>query len=222
MVDLPKVAKSRYDRKAARCQTEPNALGCTAIVRGENPYEHCSSIDILLEKGMMHNMYQNKHFGDLPQPPEIPESPTPTLEDVELYILRDLGGLADFHNQYKEDFLWFGITERMTESMCLFYYTLKLNPEPMPHERFKPCRPTTFWEPRHIQWVETHEQFDYAVWRAANAILDVRLEKMRLEIQARLDQGETLESIPYLAPGCFPMGEVNIASDGDENERIGG
>jgi hypothetical protein len=129
---------------------------------------------------------------------------TPTYEDVELYTLRDLGGLMDFDETYREDFIWFGITERMQESMCLFYYTLKIDPiTAMPYARFKKCRPTSFWEERHVRWINEHETFDYAVWRAGNAILDVRVAAMRLEIQARLDAGESLESIRYLAPGCF-------------------
>jgi hypothetical protein len=51
--------------------------------------------------------------------------------------------------------------------------------------------------------VEEHEKFDYTIWRAANAILDVRLEAMKLEIKSRLDQGEELNSIRYLGPGCY-------------------
>ena len=142
-------------------------------------------------------------MGALYQPPSNNNSLTPTYEDVELYTLRDLGGLLDFDDTYREDFIWFGITERMQESMCLFYYTLKLNSLPMPHQNFKEYRPTDFWEERHFQWVRKHEKFDYAIWRAANAVLDVRLEAMRLEIQARKDAGESLDSIRYLAPGCF-------------------
>ena len=51
--------------------------------------------------------------------------------------------------------------------------------------------------------MEEHETFDYTIWRAANAILDLRLEAMKLEIKSRLDQGEELNSIRYLGPGCY-------------------
>jgi len=51
--------------------------------------------------------------------------------------------------------------------------------------------------------VEENETFDYTIWRAANAILDVRSEDMRLEIKARLDTGEKFDEIPYLGPGCY-------------------
>jgi len=66
---------------------------------------------------------------------------------VERYTLIDLGGLvsivhtpqnvtlggrATAHNVTKDDsepdFLWFGITERMEESTCLFYYALGVMP----------------------------------------------------------------------------------------------
>jgi hypothetical protein len=42
------------------------------------------------------------------------------------------------------------------------------------------------------------EPADYAVWRAANAIMDVRIEKMKLEIQELLRAGETRESLYYV------------------------
>ena len=79
--------------------------------------------------------------------------------------------------------------------------------------RYKACRPLTLWEDRHKRWVEENETFDYTVWRAANAILDVRSEDMRLEIKGRLDAGEKIEEIPYLGPGCY------ADADADDNEE---
>jgi len=200
-VNLTDVAKMRFEQAKNSCKNKEEKKNCKLICPGD--FEHCRSIDILLDSGKVANKYNKVFMGDLPQPPSKKDSLTPTYEDVELHTLRDLGGLVDFHTTYREDFIWFGITERMQESMCLFYYTLKLDPLPIPHTRFKECRPTNFWEERHFQWVREHEKFDYAIWRAGNAVLDVRLEAMRLEIQARRDAGESLDSIRYLAPGCF-------------------
>ena len=130
-------------------------------------------------------------------------STTPTYEEVEASILRDLGGLQNFNFTYREDYIWFGITERMHESMCLLYYTLRLPPQPMRRDRFKNCRPISIWEDRHIQWAHENEKFDYTIWRVANAILDVRMEWMRLDVEARLNRGESLEDMPYIAAGCY-------------------
>ena len=210
-VNLTDVAKMRFEQAKTSCETKKKKKNCKSISPGD--FKHCRSIDILLDSGKAANKYNKVFMGDLPQPPSKKDSLTPTYEDVELHTLRDLGGLADFHTTYREDFIWFGITERMQESMCLFYYTLKLDPLPIPHTRFKECRPTDFWEERHFQWVREHEKFDYAIWRAGNAVLDVRLEAMRLEIQARRDAGESLDSIRYLAPGCFSESDLLRSED---------
>lgn len=210
-VNLTDVAKMRFEQAKTSCETKEEKKNCKSISPGD--FKHCRSIDILLDSGKVANKYNKVFMGDLPQPPSKKDSLTPTYEDVELHTLRDLGGLADFHTTYREDFIWFGITERMQESMCLFYYTLKLDPLPIPHTRFKECRPTDFWEERHFQWVREHEKFDYAIWRAGNAVLDVRLEAMRLEIQARRGAGESLDSIRYLAPGCFSESDLLRSED---------
>ena len=201
-INLTDVARSRLETARSNRQGKATAL-CRRIHNGEHPFDYCASIDTLLDLRMMHNQYESKFMGRLPQPPGKNDSLTPTYEQVEHYTLRDLGGLEDFHETYREDFVWFGITERMQESMCLFYYTLKLEPQPMPHERFKTCRPAALWEKRHIARLHETEKFDYTIWRAANAILDVRMEWMRIDIDNRLAAGEAMESIAYLAEGCY-------------------
>lgn len=140
-----------------------------------------------------------------------------SVEKVEEYTLVDLGGLdADImHTSYsgyspeqkgkdpgstvqnannaEPDFLWFGITERMKESTCLFYYTLNLTPLPKtPTERVMKCSPTSWWTMGHREVVQRKEPADYAVWRAANAILDIRVIKMKDDIQQRLSNEQAL------------------------------
>jgi hypothetical protein len=53
---------------------------------------------------------------------------TPTLKDISLYTLRALGRLIDFNRIQKEDFVWFSVTERFKESMCIFYYHFEVEP----------------------------------------------------------------------------------------------
>lgn len=67
----------------------------------------------------------------------------------------------------------------------------------------KPCRPLAFWTEEQKKKFIDKEDFSYTVWRAANAILDVRMQDMRLQIKARLDAGEKLEDMPYVGPGCY-------------------
>ncbi len=67
----------------------------------------------------------------------------------------------------------------------------------------KPCRPLTFWTEEQKQRFIDNEDFSYTVWRAANAIMDVRMENMRLQIKGRLGAGEKLDDMPYVGPGCY-------------------
>jgi hypothetical protein len=129
-----------------------------------------------------------------------------SVEAVEEYTLQDLGGLdltisgaGDGVGPPEPDFIWFGITERMKESISLFYFHFKAKPLPQtPIHRIQECRPNSWWTNEHREIVKEREPADYAVWRAANAILDVRVEKMKMEIQTLLDAGETKESLSYV------------------------
>ncbi|KAL9187000.1 hypothetical protein ACHAXT_010720 [Thalassiosira profunda] len=154
---------------------------------------------------------------------------------VEEYTLVDLGGLdttithaaykgynhpkqlaagksdaGNTNNDAEPDFLWFGITERMKESACLLYYTLGVKPLPeTPEHRVMKCSPTSWWSEEHREEVRRRERADYAVWRAANAILDVRVLKMREDVRAKLEDSKSLsqkEASQYRAladAGCL-------------------
>lgn len=154
------------------------------------------------------------------------------IEKVEEYALVDLGGLdlISYHEYdidkfvtsskrvdkantalYEPDFLWFGVTERMAESTCLLFHTLNIKPIIVPRARVVNCRPTSWWTARDREEVKKRELGDYAVWRVANAILDVRVEKMLIDIRERLED-ESLsweEKERYTAfeiAGCLDFG----------------
>ncbi|KAL7536799.1 hypothetical protein ACHAWF_005566 [Thalassiosira exigua] len=85
------------------------------------------------------------------------------------------------------DFLWFGISERMNLSTCLLYEALRANPLPAtPRARVMNCPTTSWWTEAHRDEVRRTEPGDYAVWRAANAVLDVRAERMKEELRRGL------------------------------------
>jgi len=117
------------------CRTKKKTHGCGGRRTDlDKHFEMCGSIDYLLEsKKYVHNQHYQTLMGDLPQPPEFEQSKTPTMDEVALYTIRDMGGLIDFNEIHKEDFIWFAVTERMKESMCLFYYRMKIDPVPALH-----------------------------------------------------------------------------------------
>ena len=61
----------------------------------------------------------------------------------------------------------------------------------------------TFWTEEQKERFIGNEGFSYTVWRAANAIMNVRVEDMNLQIKARLDAGGKLEDMKFVAPGCY-------------------
>lgn len=123
-----------------------------------------------------------------------------TLEKIEEYVLIDLGGLEMniMHTPYQRyeesdmvepDFVWYGITERMDESMC----PLNVKPLPQPpKERVMNCSPTSWWTEADRDKVKEMEPADYTVWRTANAILDIRVLKMKEDIKAKLNHEDNL------------------------------
>ncbi|KAL7512048.1 hypothetical protein ACHAXN_009496 [Cyclotella atomus] len=128
-----------------------------------------------------------------------------SMQAVEEYTLKDLGGLdltisgEGEGGRPEPDFLWFGITERMVESVVLFYYTFRVRPvKKVPKARVQDCRPTSWWTEQDKAIVKEREPADYALWRAANAIMDVRMEKLKMEVKAKLNAGETKESLLYV------------------------
>uniref|UniRef100_A0A7S4AB24 Sulfotransferase domain-containing protein n=1 Tax=Pseudo-nitzschia australis TaxID=44445 RepID=A0A7S4AB24_9STRA len=189
------------------CLAETRKARCPFLVnKSARFFDVCGSIDALLEIDGVHDLH-DLHYRDLmgllPTPPSHSRSKTSTFDDVARYTIRDLGGLIDANENYKEDFMMFLITERMKESLCLFYYHLKIEPVKERHSLYKTCRPLDFWEERQKRsFIETGT-FDYTVWRAANAVMDVRMAAFRMEIKARLDAGETLDQIPFLGPACY-------------------
>jgi hypothetical protein len=161
-----------------------------------------------------------------------------TPAEVERYTLIDLGGLNPNNITYESDtirqvvnddnnnnnnnndtsepdFLWFGITERMHESVCLFAYTLSVSmpKQGAPRARIMACPTTSWWTEAHRNEVRSKEPYDYAVWRTANAILDVRIMKMKSDVQQRLEtnviagrsltQDERLQYQSLVDAGCL-------------------
>jgi len=213
-VNLTDVMYKNIEHWTNKCETELNwsSLKCKTIQSegGEAVYKHCGSIDVLLdETENVHDMHYKNLMGVFPRPPALVKNRTmginltPTLEDVSLYTLRDLGGLIDYHPVHKEDFVWFAITERFSESMCLFYYYFEIEPVKEKSSLMKPCRPLSFWTEEQKKKFIDKEDFSYTVWRAANAIMDVRTENMRLQIKSHLDAGEKLEDMKFVGNGCY-------------------
>jgi len=210
-VNLTDMEYKNIDKWTKICQDDPREKRCKKIRKQggmENAFRKCGSIDVLLDEfdNKVHNMMFRQIMGAFPRPLDFDSNEinlTPTLDDVSLYTLRDLGGLIDYNPVHKEDFIWFAVTERFSESMCLFYYHFRIEPTEEKKSLVKQCRPLELWTEEQKQRYIDNEDFSYTVWRAANAIMDVRMENMRLQIKGRLENGEKLEDMPYVGSGCY-------------------
>jgi hypothetical protein len=169
---------------------------CPILSSNRDPYKACRSVSALLESP---DYNQSFHDMTLPLIPELADTDIAnrTETNVELAALRYLGGIekpnrTDTASVY--DVMWFGITERMDESMCLLSYMLRKPFATIPRERvIEECKPSSYWSSEDRAIVRQREGLDYAVHRVANAILDVRLERMKREIQARQENIKSQE-----------------------------
>jgi len=216
--DLMEKCKTKPDKINAQQRKQ-----CEGVRNGIDPWPQCrSAADLLKHKqydrhyrsmfkalmGRFHRRQEfnnNTSYGRMGYGFESAEgSRGYSVEAVEAYTLEDLGGLdlsisgAGTNGPPEPDFIWFGITERMKESTALFHYYFKAAPAKTPIHRIQDCRPTSWWTEEDRKVVKDREPADYAVWRAANAILDVRMEKMKMEIQSLLSSGETRESLYWV------------------------
>jgi hypothetical protein len=155
----------------------------------DDPLPHCRSIPAFLNS----SEYEEEHnwFTRLMMPQM--ETRTKSSEDdsdddattsvMEIKALRQLGGLSS--EDRGAHMLWFGITERMKESICLLHYTLRLPyVEITPRDRYVSCRPTHwFAKDDHRNFLRSKEVMDYIIHKAANAIMDIRMNQMCTEIQ---------------------------------------
>ena len=158
---------------------------------GQQSLEHCRGATQLLESGRPYNMAMRALLRGLMgrYTAEEEDKHEVSSEQVEEYTLFDLGGIMNVSN----DFVWFGITERMDESTCLLYYTLRIKPlNQTPTSRVMDCSPTSWWTDENREKVKQMEPSDYAVWRAANAILDIRIMIMQEDIHSKLNNEKDL------------------------------
>jgi hypothetical protein len=130
--------------------------------------------------------------------------PTPPFQDIIEGVMEYLGGIDTF-NSPDDDMLWFGITERLPESLCLLHYRLQIPWHEMPKERVQECRPTTFWTEESKQTFYASEPLLMDLHRAANAVLDVQVAKMKHEIRSR--RGEVAANdttrYPHVPASCY-------------------
>jgi len=168
---------------------------CDAYLANETDlFPQCRSIsNFLHSSGYMDNAHNR-------QVNRVNTGINGTEADFENGALEHFGGLEQGENA-PIPVMWVGITERMSESMCLLHYSLRLPYMETPRDRVMTCRPESRWTDSEKAIVREREILDYAVHRVANAILDVRLAKMRQE----LHQNASLLSMPYVGPHCLQL-----------------
>eukprot|EP00547_Thalassionema_nitzschioides_P008577 CAMPEP_0194225690 /NCGR_PEP_ID=MMETSP0156-20130528/40128_1 /TAXON_ID=33649 /ORGANISM="Thalassionema nitzschioides, Strain L26-B" /LENGTH=423 /DNA_ID=CAMNT_0038957737 /DNA_START=278 /DNA_END=1549 /DNA_ORIENTATION=+ len=195
----PSMKKFYFDNNITPKLQAPLSTTCLQLEQGNDPFKLCRSIRALLDSSLYNTTFHNMLkpvMGRYISGTGVNQDRTiMTPKDVEEYTLQDLGAIIHSHTfasdsgDQEPDILWFGITERMEESLCLLFHTLRI---PTPdlssgknksiNHRVVPCRPTNWWTTDEKEEVVSREPWDFAVYRTANAILDLRLQKMRQQI----------------------------------------
>ena len=156
---LPRLCKEEGTQK---CQT-----------REETAKTRCRSINHLIQSDIFRNHMQ--HYPEYLTLANASES----LVELEERSFRVYGGIQP-HSRIPVG--WIGLTERYDESLVLFYDWLRLPMENVtsslrsdPKERFKSCRPLSFWTNDDIAKVKKLVARSYVVHNVANSILDARM-----------------------------------------------
>eukprot|EP00977_Amphora_coffeiformis_P019363 scaffold7185_cov176-Amphora_coffeaeformis.AAC.1 len=100
-----------------------------------------------------------------------------SLVALEKLTLERYGGFRPHNNV---SVAWLGLTERYDESLVLFYDWLGWPLEDgsvgkSPKQRYKTCRPTSFWSEDEQRMLSHLMMRPFVVHNVANAILDVRM-----------------------------------------------
>lgn len=180
-----------------------------------DPRPHCRSISGFLDSShyqdehnfflqtvlpsMKSEMQRSLHQTDDSSPASLSSS----VENVELEALRQLGGVKGAMGHADAPMVWFGITERMEESICLLHYTLKVPYQTTtPTNRVQVCRPTNWFQDEgHRALIVQRESLEYAIHRVANAIMDLRLAQMCEKIRSDTTKSKLLpQSCCYSVP----------------------
>jgi hypothetical protein len=176
-------------------------LACEAVVANKAPWAHCYSIHNFLNSHWYEVLFHNKFLAFATYPED-----NHTADKYVEGALEHLGGLdipTDADPVLEPDMLWMGVTERMKESMCVFHYIFELPYVETPKHRVRPCRPTNYWTEEEKGILKEIEQKAYAVYRSANAILDLQVAKMQYEVRLQLARGGSLENMTHIGPGCL-------------------
>ena len=102
--------------------------------------------------------------------------PGDSVGDVEKRSLARLGGMEPM---WSVPLRWIGLTERYDEFLLLLYDWMELSvPQSLGNdtkERYKKCRPSSFWSSSDQRMVLTHAWKSKVVHNVVNAIMDVRI-----------------------------------------------
>lgn len=160
-------AKKMYGSKVLRNTGMGLGASCKELEKGRQAFGYCRSIPALLNSSHYEQGYHHMYRDIIAEKGDDDEA-------------RGLLALS-------REFLWIGITERMDESLRLLFTLLNVASLPsLKSERVVNCRPTQFWSEGDKAVVREREGADYAVYRAANALLDIRLYKLDGE-EARIN-----------------------------------
>ena len=184
-----------YNITNTKQRNPPNPDTCILVKEKKIPMEDCQSVPIFMSssrfKRYMHDIFGRAYIPEVHQKynnNNLSRSKMPanvsTIEDLDMAqaigeyehsALERLGGFTAQGDMYM---MWHGITERMAESMCLFHFMVGYPYYETPHARNKQCRPTSYYSEKDKQQFRTSEIVNYAMSRAAHAILDVRMAKL--------------------------------------------
>ena len=115
--------------------------------------------------------------------------------------------------QHLRSFLLVGVTDRMHDTTCLLSYYLAAPYTEEGNARYKACRPINVWTKTAIARLIQASRSGWAVYDAANTVLDERMAAATRHLQKLSREGVPIESLPHIGRGCFAVASSSQGRD---------
>mmetsp|Transcript_39982 Transcript_39982/g.113339 ORF Transcript_39982/g.113339 Transcript_39982/m.113339 type:complete len:120 (+) Transcript_39982:197-556(+) len=102
-------------------------------------------------------------------------------------------------------FLLVGVNERMYKTVCLLAYHLGARYLKKGKSQCKPCRPIEVWTPEAEARLVNASRTGWAVFVAANTVLDERIATATAELKQLAKNGISIEAFPHIGTVCFSV-----------------
>ena len=204
-VDLAQEAAKRSEERVRQCMLEDGGHNprkhekeCKAMEAKQVP-DKCDGTDVFMDEADVPGTVGGLSRG-------VCDEDTETRPDAAAAYSECYSRMVNMLRSY----LLVGVTERMHETSCLLSYYLAVPYVKEGTSRHKPCRPINVWTPTAKDRLIHASRRGWAIYDAANTVLDERMAAATRHLQQLVREGVPIELLPHIGSGCF---NVTLSQD---------